>query len=454
MVRPSTSASRWVCGVAIAVVVGLALAEDAAPPRLAEDIPAFQAPAEPPATPVAPAVTEPEGALTLADALAQALMGNPELQAFSWETRAAEARTLQARKLPNPELAFRISQLDVQAEDPTTDEEDAATRLILSQVFELGGKRKGRTGIAQAERDIAGWDYEAKRVEVATLVATHFVAVVGAQRQVEIGEAYVSFLEDMHRRASSMVEIGTLPAVELLDVQRRLGLARIELRRAESGLGAARLKLAATWGSRAPRFTSAEGNLEALPPIPSLESVVGLLDGSPAVARFEAEQRLGEAALAYARATRVPDFEAGVGVRWDDGTARRDYLADLRFDIPLFDRKQGDVQEARHGLERIAAERSAAQALAAAEVAEFYHPWVEAEARRGLLNSEVLPAARAAFEAHRQGLEVSTTGFDDVVNARSDLADAEFAYVDALVEVHQALAGLEGVLGRSLDGAP
>jgi cobalt-zinc-cadmium efflux system outer membrane protein len=49
-----------------------------------------------------PIVEEPTGVLVLSQALALALTQNPELSAYSWESRAQEAATLQAGLLPNP----------------------------------------------------------------------------------------------------------------------------------------------------------------------------------------------------------------------------------------------------------------------------------------------------------------------------------------------------------------
>jgi len=43
-------------------------------------------------------------AMNLHQALGLALLRNPELSAFAYEVRAAEARALQARRLPNPEI--------------------------------------------------------------------------------------------------------------------------------------------------------------------------------------------------------------------------------------------------------------------------------------------------------------------------------------------------------------
>ena len=108
---------RLTVGLAAALSCGLAPASDPPPgPRpIAEDTPAFQAPAEPlpddaPQEALAP---EPASPLTLEDALALALMRNPELARFSWGIRASEARALQAGRVPNPELDVRLYRLGV-----------------------------------------------------------------------------------------------------------------------------------------------------------------------------------------------------------------------------------------------------------------------------------------------------------------------------------------------------
>ena len=75
------------------------------PPRpLAQDLPAFHPPERPEEMEdVVPSFKEPGGALTLREAVALALLNNPELKTFSWAVRAREAAVLQAGFFPNPE---------------------------------------------------------------------------------------------------------------------------------------------------------------------------------------------------------------------------------------------------------------------------------------------------------------------------------------------------------------
>src|SRR5437899_891026 len=80
-----------------------------APHPLQQDVPMSPLPlrSSAPAPGTSP-YQEPTAVLTLPQALALALLQNPELRAFAWEVRVAEARTLQAGLRPNPELGLDI----------------------------------------------------------------------------------------------------------------------------------------------------------------------------------------------------------------------------------------------------------------------------------------------------------------------------------------------------------
>jgi cobalt-zinc-cadmium efflux system outer membrane protein len=390
---------------------------------------------------------EPEGELSLDDALATALLRSPELQVFSWETRAAEARAVQAGKWPNPILEFRVDHL-YEDSSPNADD-DSRKRFFLSQDLELGKAGK-RESLARAEERVASLDYEAKRSEVTAAVKDRFAAVQGAERRVASWSGFVSFAEEMRTRVAGLVQTGSLPAIETPKLERRLGMARIELDTAKSELAAARLQLAATWGSSSPKFTSTTGNLEPVPPLPSLEAVQALARG-PAAARAEVEKARGEAALALARSGRIPDIRPGIGVRWDTDFDAREYLFDFRISLPVFDRKQGDILEAEYGIAMAGSQGRAAEAAAAEAIALHYYPMAASASRIETMRSSVLPAARATFDAYRQGLDKRIEDPDDVLDARRDLASAEVQYTDALVAYRQARAALEGALGATLD---
>jgi cobalt-zinc-cadmium efflux system outer membrane protein len=422
------------------------------PRPVAQDIPSFVAPEKPPKSdderePLGPEPAEPLG---LQDALALALTRNTELEMFSWDVRSSEARTLQAGKIPNPELDFRVYRLGIPRVN--ADPDDSRSRVILSQVLQIGGKRRREVLLGQAENQLAGWDYEAKRIKVATTVTGHFVAVLGAQQRMESNRRFVEHLEQMRDRVSTLVETGAMRALESHQVARQVGLARIDLQRAESELAIARFRLAATWSNESPRFTEAVGDLEQVVSVPEIETVIELAQSSPAIARWDAEFERGEAAVALAKARSVPDITVGGGVRWQENVDERDYLVDVEIALPIFDRKQGEIREAQFNMARSKAAKESAEAMSREMIAEFYYQMTASRTVSMTMAEEVVPSARAAVESLRRAVEVEPARLGDFLDARRDLARAEVEYTDALVEYHQALAGLEGIVGHSLSG--
>jgi cobalt-zinc-cadmium efflux system outer membrane protein len=448
--------------IALCLAIGLALTSGQTkerppdpfpdPRSVAQDTPAFVAPEKPPRPDDAEQPTEPEPAapLALQDALALALMRNSELEIFSWDVRSSEARTLQAGKLPNPQLDFRVYRLGIPR--ASADPDDSRSRVILSQVLQIGGKRRREVLVGQAESQLAGWDYEAKRIEVATTVAGHFVAVLGAQRRVESNRRFVESLERIQEDVTKLVETGAMRALETHQVARQVGLARIDLQRAESQLAVTRFRLAATWSNQSPRFTEAVGDLEQVVTVPDIDVVIELAQSSPAIARWDTEFERGQAAVALAKSRRVPDITVGAGMRWQDNIDERDYLLDVGIGLPIFDRKQGEIREAQFNMARAKAAKESAEAMSRELIAEFYYQMTESRAVSLTMAEEVVPSALAAVESLSRAVEVEPARMGDLLDARRDLARAEVNYTDALVDYHQALAGLEGIVGRSLSG--
>jgi cobalt-zinc-cadmium efflux system outer membrane protein len=397
-----------------------------------------------------PEITERATPITIEEALALSLMHNPELEAFSREVRASEARELQAKKLPNPELDVRLYRLGIPRRFSEPDEE--RTRMVVRQELELGGKRKRRTDLARAERDIADYEYQAKRLEISTIVACRFAAVLGAQRKLDSLRHALVFFEQTHNRVSALVQSGDMRALEAHQSKRQVALARIALAEGEAELSAARFRLASCWDSRTPLFTEAVGELEPPTDVPSLVELQEIARSSPAVARWESEVARSEAALAVAEAERTPDLNVGAGARWEDDAGGRDWLLDIEIALPIFDTGKAGVREGHQNVARTQAARSAAEAENGALLSEVYYRLQASRAKARMLRDEVIPAARSTMEAFRLGFETDASEPGDLFDAGRDMVRAEIDYTDALVEQRQAIATLEGIIGQSLSG--
>ena len=140
-------------------------------------------------------VENPAGTLTLCQALRLALLQNPELAAFDTETRVAEARVLQAGLRPNPTLFLEADNLT--GSGAYRDTRQTETTVQLSQLIELGGKRAARLRVAARGRDFAGFDYQAKRLEVLSLTAQAFIQALTTQERIALAEESVRLVEGL-----------------------------------------------------------------------------------------------------------------------------------------------------------------------------------------------------------------------------------------------------------------
>jgi len=391
---------------------------------------------------------EPTETLALRQALALALLRNPDLAAFSHDVRAAEARTLQARLLPNPELELEVEEYDRDGEG--FDSAEAA--LVLGQLFELGGKRRRRARVAEVESELAGWDYESKRLDVFTLTARRFVAVIAAQRRLELDRSTVELAEKTSQAVAERVTAGKEPPLQASKAAAELEMARMGVLDAENDLDVSKTRLAAMWGAAQPNFQAVHGDLDnVLESLPTMEVLRSRLSSNPDLARWNAELRLRKAVLSSEKAARMPDLEASLGLQRfeEDGTDSLSFGIGLP--LPLFDRNQGNIAAAMHDLAKAEAERKAAETARAAELVEAYADLTSAHGRALTLRARVVPAMQETFDAAHEGYRQGKFGFLDMLDAQRGLFEANGALVDALSDYHTAVAEIQRITGTSIE---
>ena len=392
--------------------------------------------------------SEPTGPLTLSQALGLALLHNPDLTSFSYDVRAAEAAMLQASKLPNPELGVEVEGYDYGG----TELDAAEATIALGQLFELGGKRRWRMRLAEAEGELAGWDYETQRLGVISSTAQRFMDVVAAQRRVELANAIVELSEKTHRAVSERVGAGKEPPLQSAKTEAELEMSRLEAQDAQTGVDVARSALAVMWAAERPAFEMAEGDLdavmEAIPPLSAFRSRLAL---NPALARWESELRLREAAVSSEKAARVPDVEAAIGLQHYEEDRSQTLAFGIGIPLPLFDRNQGNIAAAEQTLARSLSDYAATESSLAAELAEAHAELTAAHRKAMMLRSKVVPTMTRAYEAAHEGYQQGKFAFLDMLDSQRGLIEANGKLVDALADYHTALVAVQGIIGTGIE---
>ena len=380
-------------------------------------------------------------------ALALALARSPELAVVNYDIRIAEARILQAKLSPNPEA--EITSEDLVGSGDYAGAKRSENTLSLEQLIELGGKRTARVREATRGRELAAFDYEAKKREVFRKTAGHFVDVLAAQRRVAINEELVRLANDFIPAVEKRLEAGKTSDLEKTRFDVAIASARIDLEQARRDVVAARQRLAAQWGSTRPRFTSVSGHLESTPATASLETLARRLTTNPRLARFGAELAQREAALVREKAAAIPDVTLRAGARQINETKDATAIVGFSLPLPLWNRNQGNVRAARERVGRTDAEQTAAAAALMTELSDAYHNLARARSAILILHHTVLPGAESALTATTEGYEAGRFSYLDVLDARRTISAARIQHLQTMSEYHKALHVIEALTAEA-----
>jgi cobalt-zinc-cadmium efflux system outer membrane protein len=394
----------------------------------------------------------PTAELTLRTALALALARSPELQSFSWEIRARDARTLQAGRLPNPQLHTEIE--NVGGSGTRQGFEDTETTVRLSQLIELGGKRGKRQRLAELGTALATWDYEAKRLHVLSETSKAFIQVLSAQERVGLAGDLARLANDAVRAVDAQVAAGGAPAVESTRADVALERTELEKSRAEQELVAARSTLAASWGDTQPTFTRVAGDLTTVTPPPPREELLRRLETNPDLARWETEIEERRATLSLEQAGRFPDVTAGAGGRHFSDNGDNALVLELSVPLPVFNRNDGAIAEAEHRLSKAQADRRtayvalhAALGTASARLAETYQ-------RATRLRLRMLPQAKTSLDGTLEAYRKGRFRLIDVLDAQRTLFELRGDYLASLESYHLLAAEVEQLTATPLTDTP
>jgi len=393
-----------------------------------------------------------DGALTLAQAIETTIARNPDLQASAFELKAADARITQAALRPNPEISLEVDGLAARRIAASPDERQAT--LGLSQVLELGDKRGRRIAVAGAERDVATTEQQAQQLDALAEVVRRFIDVVAAQERVSLAAQTTSLTERTTKTIAARVAAARIPQAELSRAQIAVTRARADERQAESVLRGARRVLVAMWGETDVSFKSARADLLQLEPFVPLESLQERMDRNPDLVRFASETRLREAELRLAQSQARPNLTVAVGLRRFQATGDVGFTAGISAALPLFDRNQGAIAEARVRRQQTDSQEKATRIRLQAQLFALYQQLLSSRDLLNTLQSEALPQARAALDQTQFGYDRGRFSYLELGVAQQELVSLRAAVIDAAADYHRLTAEIERLTAEPIISEP
>ena len=438
----------------------------------------------------------PTGCLALADVLDLALSANPSLKAFAWKLRAADAHTVQAGKRPNPRLSVTADELRLSqgpktvthiaryGDEPQTRERieagtsagfsDAELNVGLSQELELGGKRAKRVHLAQQEHGLRTQEYEVLKAQVTCDAKALFYTLLVLQEYLAACDEPLQYTENLVNRLRD----GGFPLEDVNAAEVTRAKYEVEREKTKRQIESARIRLAGTWGATQAQFDRVTGSPDPEKRIPAPEKLLKLLSGSPGSGKCAAQIESARARLELEKANAIPNVElrcafradrtpdrhaSGIGIGDDITMEQRSIRPDGRYDntvmigfsmdLPLFDRKQGAIEEARDGFANARAEGRAALLSAKTDVLGLREEMAAAFEEIDMLHARVIPTITQTLEAVKKGMESGAFTQFDLMKAVKEMHDAQRQLLEARIAYFDKQAVVEELIGRSLTEA-
>jgi cobalt-zinc-cadmium efflux system outer membrane protein len=409
------------CGVAIAVIGGVALAEAGSPAAAANAV-----------------VISTD---LINQLVAEARTNNPSLQAAASRIRSATLNAEGVRSWADPVAAFGGNVYSSLGMDPA---QEGNLVYGIEQKLPLWGQPRLNRRIAEAGTSIQQAEAGLRLEEVRRDITKGLLATAFAERVVEIGEQDLAWLDATAKATENKYRAGAAVLADTLQIENELAKRTDALRTDRNRLAHERFALNRllnrTAGSSWPSLQ--------LPPvsliIPLSQKLLALaLQNEPKLKVMTQEIKQAQANADLTRKSRLPDVSLGVEGRQYSGDGEfRSGMFTLRFSLPWFNEGKYHKDYARDKERQKTAEQEREdQVLMVRE--ELHHLSVEMEAmaREALLyGDEISARATQALTSRLADWEAGRGLFRDVLDARRMSLDSELMSARATAEQNEMLA--------------
>lgn len=389
--------------------------------------------------------------LTLAEALARTLRDSPELAPYAYQQRAAEADKLQAGLRPNPELGVTLENFAGTGEERGT--RSLESTLSLSQLIELGGKRRERVAVADSSLLRVAGDYDVARLDALAETTRRYIDVVRAQDEIGLAQRAIDLAKQTGDAVERRIRAGAASTAERNRARIASMRADLELQRSQGELDSRRVALSAMWGQSAPDFPALAGDLGTLPPLVDFERFAARLEQSPDLVRYTQERRLREAEVRLAQAEAVPDLTISGGVRRLETGPDYGLVASLNLPLPFANRNQGAIAAAQARVALSESERAAALLRARTVLYGLYQSALQARRQAQALRGDAVNEAEQALTLTQKGFANGRYSLIELADVQRQVLELRSQGLTASADAQRLDTEIERLTGQPIVAA-
>jgi cobalt-zinc-cadmium efflux system outer membrane protein len=395
-------------------------------------------------------------ALTVDQAVEQALEHNLDLAAARFNISVAEARQITARLRPNPVMSAGADHLDLLGTGYNNINNGGPNEYSLRTdfVIERGRKREARIGLAASDRTLAELGVRDAARRLIFDVESAFVDVQAATAMLKLANDNLSRLNVIVEVNSSRVRAGDLAEVELNRSQVAAMQYHTAVRQAELQLMQAKTRLSVLLGRDGSSADfEAVGEVRRDDPKLNLDEVRELAKRNrPDLLYARAAQARGQADLRLQLAQGRMDITAGTEYRRQQAPSGTGNSLGLFFSVPLpvFNRNQGEIARAERELAQSGLQTQSLETRVDGEVASAWQQYTKSLSIVSDIELRMLSTSRDVLQAteysYRRG-EATLIEFLDAQRAFNDIMQS---YNEARAAYAKGLYLIDAVTARPL----
>jgi outer membrane protein TolC len=393
--------------------------------------------------------------MTVDEAVAASLVGNPEIRAAVRRLSLAQMKTATAHSLDDPMLMMRDWETPVRR---PWDLNQAQLMVSLQQTFPNRQKRDQRTKLAEDDAGIAAIEVETLRQEVSAEVRKLCSDLMRNTDEMRLLERQSSLLKEALAVVLAQYSTGKAPQSDVLRAQMALTRLSEQLIELEEERETARAQLNALMGRPSGEAIEIAGSYAVPTTLPAIEELERTaIDHRPELAALRARIAKSRDEGKLTRLAMKPDFTVGLGYMLmpAGSTARNAYMAEVSMNLPWLNRErhEGEAKQADAATDVSQSELDARTSTVFLEIRKAQIEVLAAEKRVKLYRDTLLPQAEALFKASTAAYQNNRAEFMSLIGAQNLLLDIQTAYYKASAATDAGMAQLERAIGAPIENA-
>jgi cobalt-zinc-cadmium efflux system outer membrane protein len=400
-------------------------------------------------------------AITIAQAVHEALQNNPGLLAEKLGIPVAETAAITARLRPNPVVTASSDHLDwlgtgfseVNGAGPTE------TALRIDVPWERGHKREYRVDTAGYAQKIAEARVADSIRRLRLEVTLACIDVMEAKARLDLANDNLKSLEGVVQLNETRLKGGAIPPIELTRSRVAMLQFRGNVKTAELSLTTARIRLQTLLGRGSGETpigiidVSDPLKIPLPPTAPTLDQIQArAIAVRPDIQAARLDQARSQSELRLQLANGKVDYTAGAEYRRQQGLNGTGKSLGFFFSVPLpvFNRNQGEIARVTSEEVQLQKQIDALQSQVSGEVAGAYREYETARQLIGDIESDLLGLSQEARDTTTYVYQAGAGSLLDVLDAQRAFNETMSSYYTAQADYRRAVSRLASVVGEEV----